>query len=512
MQEREISLIDLLVEVLLRWRVLVVWMLIGGILMGGFSYVRSYRAAEAQKAQMAEAEKKLQEKKEQLGEDELGEQGIKGTSAEKEYLQEQLTEIQESNVNTVLNYESFSEKKQAYYNSSVLMQIDALKIPQVELTFLISSNNGERSNSIERIYEDMISGGLFQWIADGSEDEVSTAVLSELITLSRSSRGLISGSDSFNVTVVHETEEQCKELAQAVITYLNQQHEQVEKELGAHDIVLVNEAYSLAVDTTLMDRQKNIRADIVAWNSNAAKMKETFAEEEWKYYNFLTMGKAQGMPEKYEKEEPDSEEGQQLSTVEVAVVMSPAVSIKYVVLGIILFAFLYIFYVFVIYILNNKLRAEDNVSRIYGIPQLGQIPQAYAKKKVFSFVDDWILRIRDRGKRKFSGEEATGLAAVAVKIAAKREELDTVYCIGCSMKEKAVEVSDKIQGILKEENIDMPVLNNILYNQEAMEQLQSAKGAFLLEKAGETLYDEIAKELELLRRQGIKVLGVVVVE
>ena len=58
----------------------------------------------------------------------------------------------------------------------------------------------------------------------------------------------------------------------------------------------------------------------------------------------------------------------------------------------------------------------------------------------------------------------------------------------------------------------MTVLNNVLYNQETMAQLEHAKGAFLLEQVGETLYTEIAQEIELLQRQGITVLGIVVVE
>lgn len=514
MQEREIGLIDLLVEILSRWRVLVVCMLIGGILMGGLSFVRSYRTAEAQKAQIAEMEKKLQEKKEQL---EAGQQeeDTKGNLATKEYLQEQLTEVQKNNINTVLDEESFIEEQEAYYDSSILMQLDALNISQVKLTFLVTSNDEERSNSIELIYEDMISGGLFQWIADNSAEDISPAALGELIAISRSSRALISGSDSFSVIVVHATEEQCKELAQAVVTYITQQQEQVRKELGSHDIVVVNEAYSQMVDTTLMDKQRGVKKNITTWKSDVANKKAAFAEEEWKYYNFVTMGKVQGTPEEYEREDSVSD-GQQTTqestTLDMPVVTPPSVSIKYVILGMLLLAFVYVFYVFVIYIINNKLRAEDDISRLYRVPQLGKIPQTCAKKKVFSFVDNWILRIRDRGKRKFSEEEAKGLAAVAVKISAKREALDTVYCIGCNIKDKASEVSDKIQNVLKEESIDMAVLNNVLYNQEAMEQLQGAKGAFLLEKAGETLYDEIAKELELLRRQGIKVLGVVVVE
>ena len=134
MQEREISLLDLMVEILLRWRVLVVCMLIGGSLMGGFSFVRSYQTAEAQKAQIAEMEKKLQEKKEQLESDQH-EEDTKGNLATKEYLQEQLTEVQKNNINTVLDYESFIEELEAYCDSSILMQLDPLNISQAKLTF-----------------------------------------------------------------------------------------------------------------------------------------------------------------------------------------------------------------------------------------------------------------------------------------------------------------------------------------------------------------------------------------
>ena len=101
---------------------------------------------------------------------------------------------------------------------------------------------------------------------------------------------------------------------------------------------------------------------------------------------------------------------------------------------------------------------------------------------------------------------------MAVKIAAKKESFDAVCCIGCDMKEEVLKVADAVQKALKGENIELTVLNNVLYDQSAMEQLQGVKGAFLLEKAGNTMYDEVAKELELLNRQGIKILGVVVVE
>lgn len=46
MEEREIDLTDLLLTILLHWRGLIILMLIGGVLMGAFSYIKSDKAAK----------------------------------------------------------------------------------------------------------------------------------------------------------------------------------------------------------------------------------------------------------------------------------------------------------------------------------------------------------------------------------------------------------------------------------------------------------------------------------
>ena len=44
MNEREISIVDLMVDILLHWRAFIIWMLIGAVALGAFSYVRSVNA------------------------------------------------------------------------------------------------------------------------------------------------------------------------------------------------------------------------------------------------------------------------------------------------------------------------------------------------------------------------------------------------------------------------------------------------------------------------------------
>ena len=66
MREREISLVDMIFDILLHWRVIVSAMLIGAIVLGGFGYVSSYRAYNAQIAEIEAAKNQVAEESTEL--------------------------------------------------------------------------------------------------------------------------------------------------------------------------------------------------------------------------------------------------------------------------------------------------------------------------------------------------------------------------------------------------------------------------------------------------------------
>lgn len=509
MHDKEINLLDFIVNVLLHWRMLIVWILVGGILMGCINYVQSYRMMQ---------ERASQENNKQIEEFEWNMLGITESSAQRNYLREQLTDMQASAVINVLSLESFAKEKEEYLNSSVRMNMNFLNFCQARLTFWISSDNEERSRAIEPIYEDMISIGLYQWIAENSFEDVSSANLAELISIDRSSSRLIYGGNSFSVLVAHETEEQCRILSQLVISYLEQQHSFLVQKIGTHDIDIVYEAYSSAADISLIDRRKSIENDIVALKTTAEDKKADFTNEEWLFYIFLAAEKSAGILEEDQKnsgndsDKAKSELERQSSAGETSIASTPSISIKFILLGMFLSAFMYIFYLLIIFVTNTRLRANDEVAQIYGVPQLGRIPNISSQKKLLSFVDKWIDKLDNRNRRKFSEQESIDLAVAAIKLSVERDHLREIYCIGCNIQDKAEKVSHRIGSVLKKENIEMTTLSNILNDPQKMEKLQSEKSAFLLEKAGETFYDDIAKEMEFLEREKIRVLGIVVVE
>ena len=100
MNEREISIVDLMVDILLHWRAFIIWMLIGAVALGAFSYVRSVNAV---KQQEAPAETK-QDPEEWLTEDEI------------------------LNVTYVVDYEKAYFLEKAYRDELLILQVDPEKI------------------------------------------------------------------------------------------------------------------------------------------------------------------------------------------------------------------------------------------------------------------------------------------------------------------------------------------------------------------------------------------------
>lgn len=487
MEEREINLIDLLAGILSHWRGILVCMLIGAFLMGGFSYVRSYQRAGAmqtgQGLQDADLspEERLQE------------------------LEEQLTDTEKITVYAVLDDEQEYAAYQQYMDSSVLMQMDPYRIPIISMIYNIHMDDMGQSYMLSSVYEDLINGvGLRQFVEEQtgissvSADELISAQAKSNITVLNGVQETEFGNDCLKITIYHYDEKECEKLAQCVKDYIVQQHEKLSQELGAHEVVLLSESAGIVMNTGIRDRQLSYSNTRISLLTNCAKAKDAFTEDQQTYYELLK-------DESGISEEPeDSETETQMAP------SKPSISLKYVVLGVVLFAFLYVGVYFVLYILNGKLRATDELQRLYNISQLGLIVKDDEKKKFF--IDRWIAAIQNRNKRRFSGAQSLELAAAAIKISAGKQGLDAVCLMGCDLSAGADVVCRELKERLEKENIAVKVLDNVLYDAEAMEALESVKGIVLVEKAMSTMYNEILRELELASRQGITVLGGIVVE
>lgn len=488
MQTREIDLLDMIADVLSHWRGMIVALVLGAVLLGSFSYMKSLRTVQ----NVQQPETVVQEE----------------TTVE-----EQLTQLEQSlddkslaTVLAVVDDEKEYDLKKTYSENSIYMQLNPLQTVQTELIYQVQTADGSMDGQLGALYTSLLNNvGLYDWVAQ--QTGIDAGYVGELISaepvsnLTILSKEMTLGTNCVKVSILQSDTEACQKLAEAVKTYISEEQKQLNNELDQHVLVLVSETTGSVMNKDLMNEQIKCRNEIASLQSTIAATKADFTEEQKKYYELLTWEEAE------HSEQP--EQPAQNVTAEENPVPTPAVSKKYVSLGAVLFAFVYAVVICMVYIFNTKLRVSDELQSIYGIPQIGLVVRESGRKV---FLDKWVDSLRHYGKRKFTAEQSMELAFAAIKITAVKNGLNNICLMGCNMSAGADKVCESLKAALEKEQISVSVLDNVLYDAEAMEKMDAMQGAILVEKAGSTLYNEVAGELELLKRQDIRVLGGIIVE
>lgn len=490
MEEREIDLLDMIADILSHWRGLLVALIIGAVLMGGFSYVKSYRNVQSEQ----EAEE----------EPELDEMSVEEQLAQ---LEDSLSDSEKISVAATVDDEREYLYKDTYYRESIYMHLDPLNIARTELVYRIQAEDGSLAQRLGTVYKNIVGGvGLYDWVEQ--QAGIAAEYAAELISVStdpaifvgNGAQNISIGSDSLKVTVMQKDEKTCEQLAEAVNSYMEEQQKNLAEKLGSHELILLSETSGKIISTDMMARQIDYGNQVSNLRSGIASAKAGFTADQQKYYDLLT----------WEEETREAEMDQKdMTTEEEPVLASPSVSKKYVLLGAVLFAFVYAGILFLIYIFNSKIRVSDELQSLYHIPQIGMVVKDSKKKFI---LDKWVNDLRHYGKRKFDAEQSMELAFAAVKIAAVKNKLNTICLMGCNLEAGAGSVCENLKTALEKEGINVTVLDNVLYNAESMEKVDAMTGVVLVEKAGSTLYNEIANELALLKRQDIAILGGIIVE
>lgn len=298
-----------------------------------------------------------------------------------------------------------------------------------------------------------------------------------------------------------------------VIEYIEDKHQLITEQRGPHEVSLLSRSMGKISKLSILSKQREMWSTMLSLQNNYVSRKKAFSEGEWYYYNLLTNGKIAGNPyAKPSDSQKQNEDSAQKDDVSPVSDTTPGISLKYVVIGMILALFLYLFIIFIKYVLNKKLRSTDQLAELYHISQLGIISDSKRKQKAFGAIDQAILSLHYGNEHKLSPEESMNLAMAKSKLAIQKNGLKAIGLIGCGLKGPALKYCEKMQDALKAADIKVFILNNILYDAEAMEALMQVDSVILVETAGVTLYTEIAQELELLQRQGIPLLGGIIAE
>lgn len=480
MQTKEIDLLDMIADILSHWRGLLIALVCGAALLGMYSYMNSFYTVQKECVQETVDQDK--------------------TAVQKQLMQmeESMEGSKKAAVLITVEDEKEYEIKKTYFENSVYMKLNPLQVAQTELVYHIQTADVDQNMQSIMPYELLLNNvGLYEWVAGQTGIDASSAKelillenVSELKVQGATQKSVLEiGSDSLKVTILQADEDSCRQLTEAVKSYIS--------DVTDLELALISETSGVVINKDVMSEQVEYGNELTSLQTAIETAKEGFTENQKQYYDLLTW------------EETETEQTVQEPKTEETTTVSPAVSKKYVVLGAVLFAFVYAMILAMGYIFNTKVRVSDELQQIYGIPQIGLVVKESGKKL---FLDKWIDSLRNYGKRKFTAEQSMKLAFAAIKIAVVKNGQNSICLIGCNMNAGAGKVCESLKAALEEEQIRVTVLDNVLYDAEAMEKVDAMQGAVLVEKAGSTLYNEINDELALLKRQEILVLGGIIVE
>ena len=294
MRGREISLIDLLVEILLHWRSIIAVMVIGGILLGGAGYVRSARAVENQLSAENSQEKLTREDFEQrLSSEEL-------MAVDAAYAYQKL-------------YEQYSECANCFGKED-------FAIYETRLTYWISAKESEPefSYNLATVYRNLFLG------EDSSIEELNMLSLGTVMAVQEENSNVL------QIVVRDWDEDGCNQLTADVLAYMQQEYSRLKGVLGKHEVTLLSQKTGMAAEESIRNIQKSYLDKLNSLKNTRDALLKNFTEVQNSFYAYLCDAN---------EEQDASEQAENAVTVPAA----SGLNLKYFLLGMVLFGFLEVF-------------------------------------------------------------------------------------------------------------------------------------------------------------------------
>ena len=161
------------------------------------------------------------------------------------------------------------------------------------------------------------------------------------------------------------------------------------------------------------------------------------------------------------------------------------------------------------YALKPVVRVKENLSGDMNQTVFGTVWLRNSKKKFLGFFDKAIIKGFYGRESEYELSKRIEMLVAGICINMNKESIKKVFITGASPKADSVikELKEKLGEKVTVENGEC-----VVYNPESLKNMSEAESVLFVETAGDSRYEEIAKELELAEQSKVKVLGFVLVQ
>jgi len=472
-KEDDISLFDIITEILKHWRSIIITTIIFAVLLSGFKYMKDFSA-------------------------------IATTNGQKEVsledLQEKMTDDEQSDLSQAEIIKSQLEQKKKYQSESVLMNIKPYEKNIITLQYyvdtnytynLTSDNTKDNGSELVNSYTSYIQNrGELDTVCDKLGWKIDKVYVSELIEAAAANYNNSKDNSVFVVYLAGIDKKSTKELADAVVEAMKEYQPVLDKKIGSHELKLIKQEESVVVDNALADRQIVLEDSILALQNKFNTHKQGLSAEQQQILS------------------SDKETAEDKETI---IAIKASVSKKYILFGAVVGLFLSCAWLGLSYIFTNRLRSSKEVKDKYGVRIFGEISFGEKKKRLLSFIDNWLDFMQH--KDKCSLEEQRDLIFTNLKMTCNKENIQHLFITtSLHLSQQEMQIVDMLTQNLKTFGIRVTYGENIIRNTKSFEQMAEITNIVIIEKVKETDACVLQKELLLCNEQKANVLGLIIME
>ena len=377
-----------------------------------------------------------------------------------------------SAVDTYLGYKKLYDEAKTYQDRSILMSIDTNQTPIARKMYLISDYEEEELNltgvSIvddivalyqNMLYEDDVAGAVVASV----EPVVNKEYAKELYSVSKTGKSML-------VLQANGTNKQeAMSILETVAAKLTEKSASVSAHIP-HKIEDVSTTYQSVYDDSVRAKKQSLISSLDSLNKSMASVSASLSAAQKSYFAAIL-----------------DERGEHFGVERQQIVEDKLSSAgRYVVLGAFGLVFLAVVLIALRYIMTPVLKTEDDIRSAFGLPVIGSI--------------------------KAGKNEDLSLLSYSIEARAKKEESDKICFIGAYEGTDAETKKSQLLQLMGEKDLSVTLGGNVLVDKDTVEKVTDSNAVVLFEKIGSSLYDDIAKEIELCKNYGIKILGTVVMK
>ena len=188
----------------------------------------------------------------------------------------------------------------------------------------------------------------------------------------------------------------------------------------------------------------------------------------------------------------------------------PNFSIIYLILGAIMGGFLVCAWMVCKMIFSVKLQNPEEIRNLYGARLFGEITVHGRKKHFLSTIDDKILALKNRKKKKMTADQQIKVLSANIALSCKQQGIDCIYLTGSEYEEMDKTILDKLKKELSMQHIKVKDGGSISYDADSLQSGIEIGYIVFVEQTGQSIYDEIYNEISLVKEQHSDILGFVV--